>query len=72
VCSTEGPLHLLFLDEIRAGREVLFVSGYVRYRDVFGRNHETRYGLRYRAAEVWNRDYDGFLVGGPKRYNNYS
>ena len=57
--------------EIRTGKQVLYVIGYVRYNDVFGRTHETRYGLRYRAAPQAQKDYDGFLVDGPNRYNRY-
>jgi hypothetical protein len=57
--------------EYRTGGKILYVYGFVRYRDMFGRPHETRFGLRYRAAPELRHEYDGFLMDGPKAYNKY-
>jgi hypothetical protein len=58
--------------EYRTGGKLLYVYGFVRYQDMFGREHETRFGLRYRADAEPNRSIDGFLVDGPKPYNKYT
>jgi len=50
----------------------LFVRGRVVYDDIFGKKHETRYGLRYRAAPTFNHEYDRFVIDGPKAYNRYT
>jgi hypothetical protein len=58
---------------IRRGTEVLYVSGFVRYDDAFGRAHETRYGLRYLADSDGPRiSSDQWLADGPKTYNRYT
>jgi hypothetical protein len=57
--------------EYRSGKKVLFAYGFVRYRDIFDRKHETRFGLQYKAWPEFNHEYDGFVVGGPKKYNRF-
>jgi|GEM_PF-5031474 len=58
--------------EHRKGNGVLFVRGRVIYDDIFGKRHETRYGLRYRAAPTFSHEYDCFVIDGPKAYNRYT
>jgi hypothetical protein len=57
--------------DYRTGGKILFVFGYVKYRDMYGRKHETKFGLKYRAAPELKMYYDGFFVDGPKSYNSY-
>jgi len=57
--------------EYRSKKKILFVYGIVKYRDVFGNKHETRFGVRYNAGERTNRDEDYFCVDGPPRYNQF-
>jgi len=50
-------------DMIRRGQQVLFVFGFVRYLDIFGREHETRYLFHFDPAT------NGFFVSDHPEYN---
>jgi hypothetical protein len=58
--------------EFRKNGKILFAYGFVRYEDIFGRMHETRFGLRYAASEAFRPSEDHFVVAGPKAYNQYN
>jgi hypothetical protein len=48
-------------------REIrLFAYGRIKYRDIYQRNHETRFGF------VWFPEVTRFEVGGPEQYNQYT
>jgi hypothetical protein len=55
--------------EHRSGKCLLYAYGFVRYSDVYGREHETRYGLVYKSAPTPTRDIDRFYIDGPPAYN---
>jgi hypothetical protein len=59
-------------DDFRKNAKILFAYGFVRYQDIFGRTHETRFGLRYQARESFDPTMDHFTVDGPKAYNRYT
>lgn len=59
-------------NEFRQNGKILFAYGFVRYDDIFGRTHETRFGLRYEAWKVFAPQQDRFVVDGPSAYNKYS
>lgn len=56
----------------RQEKKVLFVYGYVRYLDIFKREHFTKFGLKYECRSVPTIDYDRFCIGGPDKYNEYT
>lgn len=56
----------------RSGRIVLYAYGYVRYHDIYKREHVTRFGLQYFAAPHPRHEYDRFRMGGPPKYNEYT
>lgn len=47
----------------QTGEYRLYAYGYVKYKDIHDRPHETRFGLLY--------DSDGFRLVGPPAYNHY-
>lgn len=56
----------------RTKSQVLYAYGFIRYRDIHNRKHETRFGLYYDSAPEMRKDFDRFLIGGPKAYNEYA
>jgi hypothetical protein len=58
-------------DDYRKGSKVLFAYGMVRYDDMFGKRHETRFGLRFIISPYSVRE-DEFLIDGPDSYNKYT
>jgi hypothetical protein len=58
------------LDEITAGRMILYVFGRVLYRDIFRKKRETRYCFRYYPAERGSYDpHIGFFAEGSPEYH---
>jgi hypothetical protein len=57
-------------EEYRIGAKVLFAYGMVRYDDMFGNSHETRFGVKYNVSP-YSILRNEFLIDGPKRYNRY-
>ena len=57
-------------DEHRTGSKILYAYGMVRYDDMYGRSHETRFGVRFTGKERFS-SMDEFVVDGPKQYNGY-
>jgi len=55
----------------RGGKETLYAFGYVRFRDRYGKNHTTRFCVRYYAWREMRKEVDGFGVAG-KKQNQYS
>jgi hypothetical protein len=53
-------------NRVGPGKAVLFAYGRVKYRDIFRREHETRFGL------IYFTDIGRFGVGGPPEYNKYT
>jgi hypothetical protein len=56
--------------EYKAGEYLLYAYGFIKYSDVYGREHESRFGV------VWKRNMHllggwGFEIDGPKTYNRY-
>jgi hypothetical protein len=47
----------------------LYAYGYVKYVDIWGRPHETRFGLMRDAQPAPNFDLDTWVVAGPPEYN---
>ena len=58
--------------EFRKNGKILFAYGIVRYEDIFGKMHETRFGVRYEARDNFSPSNDHFVVAGPKSYNQYT
>jgi hypothetical protein len=56
----------------RFGERTMFAYGYVLYSDIYGRDHTTRFALKYAAAPRPRRDFDGFRLSGPHSYNEYT
>jgi hypothetical protein len=56
----------------KSRKGILYVYGYVKYLDIFKREHYTRFGLRYFAYPDPKREYDKFRIGGPNKYNEYT
>jgi hypothetical protein len=50
----------------------LYAYGFVRYRDIYQREHETRFGLVYESAPTPSIERDGFRLAGPAAYNRYT
>jgi hypothetical protein len=57
--------------EHRSGKCILYAYGLVRYSDVYGREHETRFGLAYKSAPTPTREIDRFYLAGPQAYNRH-
>lgn len=57
--------------EHRSGKCLLYAYGFVRYSDVYGREHETRYGHVYKSAPTPTREIDRFYLAGPQAYNRH-
>jgi hypothetical protein len=52
---------------------VLYAYGYVKYRDIFRRTHETRYGFIFESTSTLGvGGENSFYAGGPERYNQYT
>lgn len=51
---------------VEAGSVRLFAYGRIRYRDIYQRAHETRFGF------VWFPEDERFEAGGPDQYNQYT
>lgn len=58
-------------DEYRTGGRILYAFGRVLYQDIYGNNHQTRFGVRFSGKEKFSSE-DDFVVDGPKAYNKYS
>lgn len=56
----------------RRGDIILYAYGYVKYHDIYKREHCTRFGLRYFAYPTPRHEYDRFRVDGPDKYNEYT
>jgi hypothetical protein len=56
------------LSQAHEDKILLFVFGFVLYKDGFGRDHETRFCFRYYPPFRDNKA-QGFHVGGPPAYN---
>jgi hypothetical protein len=56
--------------EYRSRKRVLFAYGMVKYDDMFGKHHETRFGARYSISPYSIRE-DEFVIDGPTSYNRY-
>lgn len=68
----ESKLSYAELDtEHRSGKCILYAYGFVRYSDVYGREHETRFGLAYKSAPRPTIAIDGFYWAGPQAYNRH-
>jgi hypothetical protein len=59
-------------NEFRINGKVLFAYGFVRYEDIFGRMHDTRFGVRSEAWKTFNPTEDHFVIAGPRAYNKYT
>lgn len=57
-------------EDYRHKSKVLFAYGYTKYDDMFGKSHETRFGVRL-AVSPYSMREDQFVIAGPKKYNNY-
>ena len=57
--------------EHRSGKCILYAYGFVRYSDVYGREHETRFGLAYKSAPTPTREIDRFYLAGPPAYDRH-
>ena len=64
----DGRLSSHDVEEIRGGRKMLYGYGFVTYRDVFGKIHETRFCARYHPGFL-NDTYHGLRLAGPPAYN---
>lgn len=53
---------------ITRGFDVLWVYGYIKYRDAFGKNRETWFCYRW-VHEIEGWQTSGFIAGGPDSYN---
>lgn len=44
-------------DDIIAGKDILYIFGEVRYRDAFGQNHQTKFGMMVHRGTylVWGK-----------------
>ncbi len=58
-------------DPVKIGRgaDVLWVYGYIKYRDAFGVSRETWFCRRY-VQEIEKYQKSGFIAGGPAGYNH--
>ena len=68
----EGPLQWLtdqILGEIRSSKMFLWAQGIVHYRDIHGREHETRFCYRYEVPPRVPPGHDHFCIAGPTEYN---
>lgn len=64
---TEPKMSVTDMDSEVADRKLrLFAYGRIKYRDIYGRGHETRFGF------VWFPEVSRFDVGGPEQYNRYT
>ena len=56
---------------IEQRKDFLYAYGFVKYRDVFGKNRETRFGYVYNFPEWYEIDagQPRFKHAGPKEYN---
>jgi hypothetical protein len=54
---------------IRQGNPVLYLYGFVDYRDVYDRQWTTRFCFIYHIQSGFNPISEGFYVGGPAAYN---
>ena len=71
------------IDAVRNEKEFLYAYGIVKYRDVYGNPHETRFGYLYQAQdrhlvmkdrkiETIRTGEARFRTGGPPEYNGHS
>jgi len=58
------------IDEINQSAVFLYAFGYIRYRDVFRRAHETRWGCELIVPGGANMQYY-WRMAGPHTYNNF-
>lgn len=81
--SPVGTLTKSQIEDIENEREYLFAFGIVKYRDVFGNPHETRFGYVYetQARHLIMKDKEihtvrtgeaHFKLGGPPKYNGHT
>ena len=64
------PLAKAAFSSIESGDSVFYFYGVVKYRDIFGDKHETKYCFVFRPKSTPdNPTPRGFYVGGPDGYN---
>jgi len=51
---------------------VLYAYGYAKYFDIFGRPHETRFGMFYDSQPSMSMELDQWVAEGPLEYNRSS
>jgi hypothetical protein len=65
------PLKAGDLSHIEAGTSVLYVYGAVKYRDIYGDKHETKYCFVFRPKPTGDNPAPrGFYIAGPAGYNS--
>jgi len=63
------PLEQERIDHVLSGQSQLYIFGYVRYRDIYGDSHITRYCFQAKKSQDANHPHPlEFYIGGPDHY----
>jgi hypothetical protein len=71
--TLETPLSYDEMEAKHRSREYfVYAYGYAQYEDIWGRPHETRFGVFYDSQPELNFDLDQWVVAGPPDYNKHT